>query len=104
GPSGRTTTRPARLRRGGPSAAVPCPASARRPVFVESRLVDALEASVASSSVDVIPLGGVGEFGMNMLLVACGGTGVLIDAGVMFPDADLFGVDLVIPDLSAIDG
>ena len=59
---------------------------------------------MASSSVDVIPLGGVGEFGMNMLLVACGGTGVLIDAGVMFPDADLFGVDLVIPDLSAIDG
>ncbi len=30
---------------------------------------------------DVIPLGGLGEFGMNMMLVACGGTAVLIDAG-----------------------
>lgn len=39
---------------------------------------------------------------MNMMLVACGDTALLIDAGVMFPDPDLFGVDLVIPDLSAI--
>jgi ribonuclease J len=53
--------------------------------------------------VDVIPLGGLGEFGMNMLLVACGETAILIDAGVMFPGPDLFGVDLVIPDLAALD-
>jgi ribonuclease J len=51
----------------------------------------------------VIPLGGLGEFGMNMLLVACGDTAVLIDAGVMFPGPDLFGVDLVIPDLDVLD-
>ncbi len=54
-------------------------------------------------SVDVIPLGGLGEFGMNMLLVACGDTALLVDAGVMFPEPELFGVDLVIPDLSALD-
>ena len=36
---------------------------------------------------------------MNMLLVACGDTALLIDAGVMFPEPELFGVDLVIPDL-----
>ena len=53
--------------------------------------------------VDCIPLGGLGEFGMNMLLVACGGTAVLIDAGVMFPEPELFGVDLVIPDLAALE-
>jgi ribonuclease J len=54
-------------------------------------------------AVDVIPLGGLGEFGMNMLLVASGGTAILVDAGVMFPEPELFGVDLVIPDLSALE-
>ena len=48
-------------------------------------------------------MGGLGEFGMNMLLVACGETAVLIDAGVMFPGPELFGVDLVIPDLAALE-
>ena len=38
---------------------------------------------------------------MNMLLVACGDTALLVDAGVMFPEPELFGVDLVIPDLVA---
>jgi ribonuclease J len=54
-------------------------------------------------AVEIIPLGGLGEFGMNMLLVACGETAILIDAGVMFPGPDLFGVDLVIPDLAALE-
>ena len=48
---------------------------------------------------DLIPLGGLGEFGMNMMLVACGETAILVDAGVMFPEPDLLGVDLIIPDL-----
>lgn len=56
-----------------------------------------------SAQVDVIPLGGLGEFGMNMLLVACGDTALLVDAGVMFPEPELFGVDLVIPDLTPLD-
>ena len=54
-------------------------------------------------AVDVIPLGGLGEFGMNMMLVACGDTALLVDAGVMFPEPELFGVDLVIPDFSALE-
>jgi ribonuclease J len=56
-----------------------------------------------AAAVECIPLGGLGEFGMNMLLVACGGTAVLIDAGVMFPEPELFGVDLVIPDVAALE-
>jgi ribonuclease J len=46
-----------------------------------------------------VPLGGLGEFGMNMMVVACGDTAILIDAGVMFPEPELLGVDLIIPDL-----
>jgi ribonuclease J len=60
-------------------------------------------ATPASAPVDVIPIGGVGEFGMNMLLVASGDIALLVDAGVMFPEPELFGVDLVIPDLSVLD-
>jgi ribonuclease J len=48
---------------------------------------------------ELIPLGGLGEFGMNMMLVACGETAILVDAGVMFPEPDMLGVDLIIPDL-----
>jgi ribonuclease J len=58
---------------------------------------------VSLPAVDVIPLGGIGEFGMNMMLVVCGETAVLIDAGVMFPEPELFGVDLVIPDVSVLE-
>ena len=48
---------------------------------------------------ELIPLGGVGELGMNMLVIACGETAILVDAGVMFPEPELLGVDLIIPDL-----
>jgi len=52
-----------------------------------------------SPPLELIPLGGLGEFGMNMMVVACGDTAILIDAGVMFPEPELLGVDLIIPDL-----
>jgi len=46
----------------------------------------------------IIPLGGLGEFGLNMMLLECGGAAIAIDCGLMFPGADLLGIDLVIPD------
>jgi ribonuclease J len=58
---------------------------------------------IGGPSLEVVPLGGLGEFGMNMTAVSWGDTLVLIDAGVMFPDPELLGVDLVIPDLSYIE-
>jgi len=52
---------------------------------------------------EIVPLGGVGEFGMNMMVVACGETAILVDAGVMFPEPELLGVDLIIPDLRPLE-
>jgi len=49
---------------------------------------------------EVVALGGLGEFGMNMLALSWGDTTVVVDAGVMFPDPDLLGVDRIIPDLT----
>src|SRR3954467_4589687 len=50
--------------------------------------------------IEIVPLGGLGEFGMNMLALTWGDTTIVIDAGVMFPDPELLGVDRIIPDLS----
>src|SRR5258706_13743690 len=49
---------------------------------------------------EVVALGGLGEFGMNMLALTWGETTIVIDAGVMFPDPELLGVDRIIPDLT----
>ncbi len=48
----------------------------------------------------IIPLGGLGEFGLNMMLIEYGDAAVAIDCGLMFPGADLLGIDLVVPDVS----
>jgi ribonuclease J len=49
---------------------------------------------------EIVALGGVGEFGMNMLAITWADTTIVVDAGVMFPDSELLGVDRIIPDLT----
>jgi ribonuclease J len=53
---------------------------------------------------EVVPLGGLGEFGMNSMAVRYGDDIVVVDAGMMFPRDDLLGVDLVVPDFAYILG
>ena len=55
---------------------------------------------MSKPSVLAIPLGGLGEFGMNMMVLRSGDDIIVIDAGLMFPGAELLGVDIVIPDIT----
>src|SRR5262252_85056 len=55
---------------------------------------------MTDQKLQVIPLGGLGEFGMNMTAIRYGEDTIVVDCGMMFPDAELLGVDLVMPDLT----
>ena len=60
-------------------------------------------AGATTPPLEIIPLGGVGEFGMNMMVIACGDTAIIVDAGVTFPEPELLGVDLIIPDFRPLE-
>lgn len=54
----------------------------------------------SGAALSIIPLGGVGEIGLNMTVLEYGDDIIVIDAGLMFPDAEMLGVDIVIPDFT----
>jgi ribonuclease J len=55
-----------------------------------------------ASPVRILPLGGLGEIGKNMTVVETEGRLVIVDTGLMFPTAEMLGIDLVLPDFSSL--
>lgn len=55
---------------------------------------------MTDQKLQVIPMGGLGEFGMNMTAIRYADDIIVVDSGMMFPDAELLGVDLVMPDIT----
>ena len=53
-----------------------------------------------SGKLHIVPLGGLGEFGMNCMAIRWGDDIIVIDCGLMFPESELLGVDIVVPDIT----
>src|ERR1700678_4820617 len=58
---------------------------------------------MSDHKLQLIPLGGLGEFGMNCMAIRYGDEIIVVDAGMMFPDAELLGVDIVTPDFAYLE-
>jgi ribonuclease J len=58
----------------------------------------------AGTPLRVIPLGGLGEIGLNLLVLEYGDTAIAVDCGVMFPDEQMLGIDVAIPDTTYLRG
>ncbi len=59
--------------------------------------------SPRSASVRIVPLGGLGEIGLNLMVVECEQAAIVIDAGVMFPEERVLGVGLLLPELRYLE-
>src|ERR1700747_2234361 len=63
-------------------------------------MLRSLSPLMPTGKLNIVPLGGLGEFGMNCMAIRWGDDILVVDAGMMFPEAELLGVDIVVPDIS----
>jgi len=75
-------------------------AAARRPYYRKPRAAKPAQPAVP---IHIYPLGGLGEVGKNMTLYECEGDMILVDCGSVFPDGEMYGIDLVIPDFAFVE-
>jgi ribonuclease J len=57
-----------------------------------------------TNSVKIVPLGGLGEIGLNLMVIECGRSAIIIDAGLMFSEERALGIGLLTPDLGYLEG
>ena len=57
---------------------------------------------MSKNKLKIIPLGGLGEVGKNMMVYEYGNNILIVDAGLMFPDNEMLGIDYIIPDFEYI--
>src|SRR5438270_10027026 len=67
---------------------------------LRARVLASKTVVMPTGKLHIVPLGGLGEFGMNCMAVRWGDDIIVIDAGLMFPEAELLGVDIVVPEIS----
>ena len=60
-------------------------------------------AAAPAPQIHIYPLGGLGEVGKNMTVYECNGDMIIVDCGLVFPDSDMYGIDLVIPDFTFVE-
>ncbi|MEG0803759.1 MAG: RNase J family beta-CASP ribonuclease [Pygmaiobacter sp.] len=116
-PAQKPAQRPApRQPRRAPQAARPNPALAAQAAAEKAAAIPQTEQPKAvgrsrgahgkaarnQTALRIMPLGGLGEIGKNMTLYECNGDMFIVDCGSMFPDGEMFGVDLVIPDFTYV--
>jgi ribonuclease J len=64
------------------------------------RMIASKQVKMNAKKLHIVPLGGLGEFGMNSMALRWGDDILVIDAGLMFPETELLGVDVVVPDIT----
>ena len=113
-PKGGAQAKPetAKNGRGKPAQKAPQPQAAdaraadnarRKPFYSRTRRPQQKQKTgPAAVPMHIIPLGGLGEVGKNITLYECQGDMLIVDCGLVFPDSDMFGVDLVIPDFTYV--
>ena len=77
------------------------PRTSRRPHYTR-RPRRPQQPKEAATPIHIYPLGGLGEVGKNMTVYECCGDMIIVDCGLVFPDSDMFGVDMVIPDMTFV--